>query len=83
MSEEKVVIKGDVMQVMNLKNRGATTGAADIDVKDMKMIEFDAPVTIYWDGNTTDIFNAPANRTYGVANISTLHVSAAVNYIWV
>jgi len=73
---------GDAVQCMPIENHGSTSGAANIDVTNMAFIEFDSAVTVYWEGETSKTFDVAKNKIYGVEGINTLHVSAAVNYIW-
>lgn len=73
----------NAVQAMPILNIGSTAGAASIDVSSMKVIEFDSPVTVYIGTATTPAFTVAANKAYTVDGIDSLHVDAAVNYIYV
>ena len=80
------VLEGDgrqVMQVFPVRNFGSTAGAATINTSDMHLIVFDTEVTIYADGNSSDTFTLPKVTPIGITELSSLHVSAATNYMYV
>ena len=70
------------LQVMPLQNFGSTSGADDIDVSNMQVIEFDVSVTVYKDSASTATFTVAANKPYSVVGVNSIHVSAAVNYLY-
>ena len=73
----------DTMQVFPVKNLGSTSGAATIDTSDMHLIIFDTDVTIYINGNSSDTFALPSLIPLGIGDVTSIHVSAATNYMYV
>lgn len=63
-------------------NFGSTTGPDNIDVSDMNGIMFDTEVIIYTESHNTATFTLIACQPIGVQTLSSLHVSAATNYVY-
>jgi len=72
----------DVMQVFPVSNLGSTAGAATIDTTDMHLIVFDTDITIYINGVSGSTFALPKVTPIGIGDITSIHVSAATNYMY-
>ena len=80
------VLPGDgrnSIQIFPLLNLDSESGAATIDVSDMDLIMFDTDLTIYINGASGDTFFLTLMTPLGVGSISSIHVSAATNYMYV
>lgn len=75
---------GGSIQLVQIKagQRGETTGADDIDVSDMKVIEIIGSCDVYAGVDSAVLIPIVERAIYGVANITSLHVSAAIKYLW-
>ena len=84
MSPRKKILEKNVQAFPIDPNKvGKTSGAATIDVSDMDMIIFDAEVTVYFDGNSSDTYTMAAEIPKVITAVSSIHVSTAVNYMYV
>lgn len=84
MSPRKKILEKDVQAFPAHPNKvGKTSGAATIDTSDMYMIIFDAEVTVYFNGNSSNTYTMAAEVPKVIAAVSSIHVNAAVNYMYV
>ncbi len=61
---------------------GSTTGADIIDTTDMVAIKFDAEVAVYVDGDSANTYILDRAEPAGVEYCDSIHVDAAVDYVW-
>ena len=61
---------------------GSTSGADDIDTTSMVAIKFDAEVTVYVNGDSANTYILDRAEPAGVEYCDSIHVDAAVDYVW-
>ena len=76
---------GGSIQLMQLKagQQDSTSAADDIDTSDMNFIWIFGDCDLYLGTDSGNTIPVDTAEIFGVSNIASIHVSAAVKYTWV